>query len=315
MNNQKLFLSEYAIIEFLQKQNKTLSKGDIGIGDDAAVVDIPEGKLVVTTDSLVENVHFKTSWVTPEFLGRKAALTNISDISAMGATPLYALISLIFPKIYFSESFIRSLYKGFKKEFHPLGVSIIGGNISKGESLSVTITVIGRSDNKPLTRTGARVGDLICVTGTLGKAKEELDALMSGRKKKWTLLPPNRLSFAQKLAERQLATSCIDVSDGLSIDLHRLIKASNVGAEIQALARGPLANIDLTLYGGEEYELLFTIPKDRIDECKALSRIEKTPVSIIGEVVDRNNVTLIMKNGKRVLLKPKGWDHASPSTL
>lgn len=293
----------------------------VGIGDDAAVVKIGTTQVVTTTDSLVENIHFKSLWVTPTYLGRKAALTNMSDFSAMGAIPRYALISLILPEKYESEKFLKQLYEGLIAEFSRHIIYIVGGNISAGSELSITVTLFGTMHGKPLTRFGGHAGDVIFCTGYLGEPAYELSRLYSGKQKQMKALPPDRLRFSQQLAQQHLATSAIDISDGLSLDLKRLCAAGRVGAKIieEQLPVSPALLSQKIIYkereqwvlhGGEIYELLFTAPKTKLAKIRKLAEKTSTPVCVIGELLPSSGKIVIeRKNGKTTSLVPQGWDH------
>lgn len=293
---------------------------DIGIGDDAAVLRFNKSRLVATTDSLVEHIHFQTHWVTPTYLGQKAGLTNISDFSAMGAIPKYALVSLILPEIFKTKQFLKKLYKGLSKEFSRHNITIVGGNTSSGKELSITVTLFGYIDCSPITRSGGRAGDLILCTGYLGDAAHELSRLLSGRQKYIKTLPPDRLIFGQQLAQQKIATSTIDISDGLSRDLARLCTASKVGAKIyeKKLPVSPVLLTKIisdkqreewTLHGGEVYELLFTAPKNNAAKIQVLAKKTSTPVCVIGEIDSTKKILIERKNGTISTLIPQGWDH------
>ncbi len=295
--------------------------GGIGVGDDAAVVKTGNNWLVATTDSLIEYVHFKSHWITPEYLGRKAVLSNLSDFSAMGASPRFALVSLILPKKYKTKRFLKKMYVGLTKKFSRHNIIIVGGNTSSGTHLSIVVTLLGIMNHKPLTRSGGHPGDLIFCTGNLGAAAYELSMLLSGKQHRMRVLPPDRLVFAQQLTIRNLASSAIDLSDGLSQSLIRLCAASKVGAKLyeKKLPISPslLAQIVTDkqqdrwiIHGGESYELLFTTPKTKLSEIQKLAEKTSTPVHAIGELLFSGESVLIEKrNGATASLVPKGWDH------
>lgn len=293
----------------------------IGIGDDAAVLPFKINNLVATTDSLIESIHFQIAWITPTYLGQKAALTNVSDFSAMGATPKYALISLILPEVFKTKQFLKNLYEGLSKEFSRHTITIVGGNTSSGKTLNITVTLFGYIDCKPLTRSGGHSGDLILCTGYLGDAAHELSRLLSGQQKHMKTLPPDRLIFSQQLAQQKIATSAIDISDGLSQDLTRLCSASKVGGKIyeKKLPVSPIVlnkNIsdkqkeEWVLHGGEVYDLLFTCPKINLPQILKLAAKTSTPISVIGELLpSTKKVVIEKKNGTTTPLIPHGWDH------
>ncbi|TAJ25387.1 MAG: thiamine-phosphate kinase, partial [Nitrospirae bacterium] len=258
------------------------------IGDDAAVVRLPAGhRLLLTTDLLAEGIHFDLTTATYEDLGYKAAVANLSDIAAMGGTPRHMLVAMALPADR-TVSQIRRLYGGLMKACRQHGVALIGGDTSASRGgLFISVTLTGTAPpGQVLMRDGARVGDFIYVTGTLGDSLAGLNLLTAQRRKnppryERTLMnrhlrPTARIAAGQTLASRGLATAAIDLSDGLSGDLAHLCEQSAVGAEITATAL-PLSpacrayaaahRVDptrLALAGGEDYELLFTVsPKNR----------------------------------------------------
>lgn len=303
------FSSETELINFINFLIPKLGQGT-GIGDDAAVVNTNGKKIVLTTDSLVENIHFKTRWVSPEFLGRKAAVSNLSDIAAMGAWPLYALVSLNLPHNLRSRNFIQKLYRGFDIEFDLTKTKIVGGNITSSEELTITLTLIGEVE-RPLLRSLARVADLIFCTGFLGSADRELNLLLKGQIKQMEYIAPQRIGFGQILAQENLATACIDVSDGLALDLNRLCQASGVGALLyqNKIPKKSGVNIRHALFGGEDYELLFSAAHKNIDNIILVSQKTKTPIFQIGEIKPRHFGIIISHNGHSRKLPAKGWDH------
>jgi thiamine-monophosphate kinase len=283
-------LREFQLIETLHKRYGATGPNVVrGIGDDAAVVTPIKGQeLVVTTDLLAEGVHFDHTTATFQDIGYKAAVASLSDIAAMGAKPDYLLVSLAIPPSR-TASHIQQLYRGLMLACRPHGVELIGGDTSASrQSLFVNIVVIGSVPaGRALTRDGAQVGDLLYVTGTIGDSLAGLRLLSArpGTKRSLPgskpasaqglirrhLRPTPRVSVGQILSAQRLATSAIDLSDGLSGDLRHLCEQSHVGAEIDrdalpissALRRYADMNnvdpVDTALQGGEDYELLFTV--------------------------------------------------------
>lgn len=288
MHRPREFHSESDLVAYLQKLLGNPPGVVVGIGDDAAVIPFGRDNLVVTTDSLVEDVHFRLPWVTPGYLGQKASLVNLSDLAAMGAVPRYALISLIFPKKYLRRDFIEGFYRGLEKHFQKHRVTIIGGNTSRGNNMSITVTLFGTTAH-PLLRSTAQAGDLIWCTGTLGAAAREVSLLEKGKKKHMIHLPPDRVQFAHALANTNCVHACIDISDGLAKDLNTLCIAGKVSATLFA----PVPP------SGEDYELLFTAPQKVSKTIEGVARSTHTPVRRIGA---------IHTEGKR-LLADSGWDH------
>ena len=215
----------------------------LGIGDDCAVFR-PEGSredLLFTTDLTIEDVHFR-SGMSPQFVGAKALARGLSDIAAMGGTPQFCLVSLALPKLSFADGFYRGLLPLAKRHKTVLA----GGDVSRARKFAADIVVCGSAlRGKALRRDGARVGDAIYVSGPLGRAAS----------REYNDLPVPRLVAGRKLLGH--ATACMDLSDGLSIDLHRLCLASRVAAQLTHVPVFPGATLQQALHGGEDYELLF----------------------------------------------------------
>lgn len=225
----------------------------VGIGDDCAVVDSPrDGKpLVLTTDTLVEGVHFRSGWLTPRELGVRAFRAAVSDIASMGARPRYVLLSLEIPSAGqgFGATEALSLVRSLAADARRAGAALVGGNVSGGARTGVTVTVVGEAAGKPLLRSTAKAGDLVFVTGKLGGAAAGWRTLLEsesgrmgredgvrGHRAATTAYrkPPLRLAFAAALAERGLATAMIDISDGLLQDLNHVARASRVAIRVDA---------------------------------------------------------------------------------
>ena len=328
-------LGEFGLIDRLSRKFKHQAKNTVlKIGDDCAVYSSSKNQLV-STDALVENIHFKLSTISPELLGKKAIAVNLSDIAAMGGVPTRVLITLgISKKI--STSFLDNLYKGIYKTCKLYDVELSGGDtVSSPKSFFINITVIGESrKGKLFTRKGAHKGDMIFTTGTLGDSSLGLKLISN---KKWKcssqsrkylidkhLNPIPRLKESQLLVRSSLKiTSMIDISDGLVQDLHHICKQSGTGAIIyeEKLPLSPafskvcidnkLKYLPLILNGGEDYELLFTLPPDGVKKLYRQFQKAKALVTHIGEITKSSNkVSLVRKNGKReVLPKLSGFNH------
>lgn len=310
----------------------------VGIGDDCAVYSGMAGKFqVISTDALIENVHFKRSTTPAKLLGRKALSVNISDIAAMGGTPHLALITLGIPKT-LSLKFLDGLYTGINEVCHEHEIEIAGGDTTASpRHLFINITIVGEVGKGQLvTRSGARPGDKIFVTGTPGESALGLKLLNSPRKQ-WKgdkklqkkmiqahLDPVPRLVESQKLVNSKArVTSMIDISDGLAQDLLHILKAGNVGAVLreewlprsQGLERLATLNklkiMDYILAGGEDYELLFTLKSEDVRKLTSQFNNAKTPVTQIGEVTNHpQKVVLLTSDGKsKSLKKLLGFDH------
>ncbi len=279
----------------------------VGIGDDAAV--LADG-LAVSVDVCVEGTHFRRNFGSLDRLARRAAVGALSDLAAMGARPRALLSSVVVPRSMDDAELMR-IHRGVAKAAAEVGALVVGGNLAVGRELSLTTTVVGHA-RRPLRRRGARDGDAVYVTGPPGDAGLGLLALLAGRSspfcERW--LTP-RAHIEEGLALREVATACVDVSDGLLRDLHHLCTASEVGAEIEveaiprgygfdAEARAMGHDPDEVLLGsGEAYVLLFTAPA-------SLSWGTR-----IGTIVSEPGVFVRDRGGQRVMRPPQGFDHFS----
>jgi len=287
------------------------------IGDDAAVVD---GQ-VLTSDMLVEDVDFTRA--TPlRFIARKALAVNLSDLAAMGAQPQYALLSLALPPWVHERA--DELLTVFAEAAKQHAIEIVGGDFSRGEKLTIAITAIGRVVTRALLRSGAKAGDRVYLSRPVGGSAAGLELLgkdlPSYAEREFAesairrqLDPEPEVALGLALARIEQVTACIDVSDGLSTDLHHLCDASNCGAEIEReripifpdlLTYGPRLGIrvsDVVLHGGEEYALLFTSTLRESDLSTRLGR----PVYAIGRITRERSVVL-KGNGP---LEARGYDH------
>lgn len=299
----------------------------MGIGDDAAVLKPSPGKVfLVTTDVLLEGVHFTLEFTDLHSLGRKALAVNLSDIGGCGGIPTAFLVSLAIPPETEVAS-VQALYKGMMEQARTYGVSLVGGDTSKGKELMISLTLFGEAEEgKVVYRHGAKHGDHIFVTGTLGDSALGLKQLKHGVKEgqpvQQHLDPTPRVKEGSEIARQGLATAMIDISDGLIADLGHILEASNVGAEVQ-LAQLPLSvsyreHIKpyyknpylLALAGGEDYELLFTAPAGSAEGIKKLADDLGTPITPIGEIVEAPaGVTLVGADGKRIPVEQRGHDH------
>jgi len=310
----------------------------VGIGDDVAALRAAGGRLLLATcDVQVAGTHFLPERCDPHRLGRKAAAINLSDIASAGGTPTHFLSSLILPGDC-RVAFLEALYDGLAEEARRFGADVIGGNVSRGEELALDLTLLGEvAEEELLRRDGARVGDLLLVTGSLGLAAAGLHLALDrggatgedpGTASRQAALdafetPVPRVAEARLLAAERCVTAMIDVSDGLAADLNHLCDASGVGVRVvaadlplaeatRAVARGagrdPLA---WALGGGEDYELLFSVPAARAAGLAARVAGETgTAVSVIGELVEAGaGRRLVTADGASVPLAAEGWRH------
>jgi len=300
-----------------------------GIGDDVAVVEMGEKALLITTDILIEDIHFERSWTDPYRLGEKALAVNLSDIAAMGGIPKHFLISLGLPKT-LPFSFVSLFYRGLKKMANRFQVDLIGGDTSLSQKIIINICLIGEGKKGNLLfRNGAKVGDDLYVSGTLGDAALGLKILRdkgAKRKSKGLIdrhLSPNpRIELGQALGKKQIASAMIDVSDGLLSDTLHIMEESKVGARIwenyiplsslyrrwvRTYSKDPYR---IALSGGENYELLFTASPKRKTAILSLARSLNVPITRVGEILpEKEGVRLIRKEGEKILPHRVGFDH------
>ncbi len=311
-------IGEFGLIELIKKKIRNKSKKIVkGIGDDSAVIDFEKNNyLLFTTDALVENVHFSTKYFSPKQIGMKSIEQNASDIAAMGGLPKYALFSIFAPKN-IEVDFIDKLYDGIISKCDKYNLDILGGNISNSTEIIVNMSLIGLVGKKYLAlRSGAKIGDLIFCTGTVGKSAAGLELLkknLKGKSIKHHLEPRCRLDLARKLVKIGI-NSMIDISDGLASEISHICKESKVGAIIHSdpipISKATIEDskkikknpIDLALYGGEDYELVFTASRDKLHNLKKLD------IRPIGEIVDEKYEIRLIKDRKKMKLK-KGFDH------
>ena len=312
-------LGEFGLIRRLTRLIGSRRNVEVGIGDDCAVVRVGGRRLLLTTDALVEGVHFRRSWDRPAGLGRRAFAVNASDIAAMGGRPRYALLSLAAPKTAAAND-LTAMMRGFVAAAAAKGCVLVGGNLAAAPRWMVSVTLIGEPCGKPLLRSGARVGDLVYVSGTLGGAAYAREILLGYRTgtRRETLpfrRPVARLTLGARLARERIASAAIDVSDGLLQDLGHVCEASGVGAVVDP-NRIPYARSlrrlsaekrqTLAMAGGEDYELVFTVPQANAERL-ARARAD-TPIACIGSIVRGSNVRVVGAHGTAA--RPtRGFDH------
>jgi thiamine-monophosphate kinase len=335
--------SETEIISNIRQRARRQSGVITGIGDDAAIVRPAIGKDVIACcDLMVEGVHFRREWAPPKLIGRKALAVTLSDVAAMGGRGRFAMISVALPQDCSSE-FVDQLFEGICELADAFNVSIIGGDTSSSPgSLFLDTMVLGEcAPDRAVTRSGAREGDSIYVTGELGASALGLklleqgirldDRQPSGSAEKTErihreallkhLAPVPRLEIGSTIGERGLATAMIDISDGLSTDLSHILDESRIGAVIQteaipiarcvelfAAGSPDLDPFQLALHGGEEYELLFTCSPQNQAQIAELSRELGLSISRIGGIVADRGLWLEGK-GSRELVEPAGFEH------
>ncbi len=304
----------------------------LGIGDDAAVLDLPDGhELVTTTDALIEGVHFRRDWSKPEDIGWKSLAVNVSDVGAMGARPLGATVSLALPSD-LPVRWVDRFYRGLSQCAVRYGCPVVGGDTVRSPGpIAITVSAHGSvRRGGAVRRSTACPGDLICVTGTLGDSGAGLALLQAGNiAAKWKPLlahhvrPTPPVEAGAALGESGLVSAMMDLSDGLASDLTRLCEASRCGAlvretclPISDAARLAAKALDapashFALFGGEDYQLLFTVPPARFAEIPPLLGPLGITATIVGEIRKGKGPALVSAAGERSPLAPRGFTHFS----
>jgi thiamine-monophosphate kinase len=334
---QAHLMAELGLIDQIRRGQTTRSRGVVlGIGDDCAILRPPAGsEVLVTTDLSLEGRHFRRDLHPSASVGHRCLARGLSDLAAMGATPLAAFLSLALPREMLTTAQGRSWVKGFFAGLQALGkrygVPLAGGDTAESPDglVLADITLIGSAPaGRALRRSGGRAGDLLYCTGQLGGAAAELQSMFAkGRLPRVTstanhpqLFPEPRLAAGASLLKRGFAAACLDLSDGLSKDLGHLCDESDVHAEVEEalLPIHPLAaafnseeTLRLALNGGEDYELLFSAPAD----VRIPARLAGVPITRIGHLTRRRNgadeMTIVRKDGRRESLQRGGWEHFS----
>lgn len=322
-------MREFAIIDTYLRPLAKDCAGAMGLTDDAAFPEIPDGEtLVVSKDAMTAGVHFLAD-DPADSIARKLLRVNLSDLAAKGAAPLGYLLALIVPK-YTPEAWIRAFTKGLAQDQSAYGVPLLGGDISATEGpIVLSLTILGTvPSGQALLRSGARVGDRVAVSGTIGDAALGLRALhhalpVGGAAYKEALaarlhLPSPRMALGRAL--RGIASAAVDISDGLLADAGHVCAASGVGMTLHA-DKVPLSEAarhvleknagqrETVLTGGEDYELLWTLPQEKAAELRALQEAAGCPLTIIGEVTEGDGVTCLDANGAPVQVKQAGFEH------
>jgi len=288
-----------------------------GIGDDCAILRLSAGyELLVTTDLCVENVHFRRAWHPAQVVGHRCLTRGLSDIAAMAGEPLACFLSLGLPAK-LPQVWVNSFLKGLLAQAKRFKVQLAGGDISSATQITADIIVVGQVPRgRALLRSGAQPGDRIFVTGSLGNSASILKQLFAGKKIKPSrsnshFYPTPRIAIGAWLRKHRLATSMIDLSDGLSVDLAHICKESGVSALINA-NQIPIASrgtLELALHGGEDYELLFTARK----QAKVPSKIAGVRTTEVGVIKNLRNyssaIQILGQNGKTSALPQHGWEH------
>ena len=286
-------MNELEIVEWIKQASRRVSTRHArvraprpltGIGDDCAIYSPRAGEdLLFTTDQMIEGVHF-AGGTPPALVGERALARSLSDIAAMGGVPRFCLVALATPADH--EHWIKNFFRGLLRLAKKTGTTLVGGDLACDRKVRCDVMVCGSIERgKALRRSGARVGDAIYVSGRLGKP--------------WDRKIEPRLALGQSLVGR--ATSCMDVSDGLALDLHRLCKESGVAAEVDRVPVARGSDVSRALHGGEDYELLFTMPA-KSKAPKGTTRIGTIVRGKAGAMT-----ATFLSGGKP--LEARGWDH------
>jgi thiamine-monophosphate kinase len=310
--------SEFEFINYIKK-----SHGLKAIGDDCAVLpQDAETDMVVTADMLVEDIDFCLEWKEPEALGYKALAVSLSDIAAMGAAPRWAMLTLAVPEALWRTEFVKHFFDGWTSLAAPHEVDLIGGDISRSPDKFVIDSIACGEVRKghAVLRSGAKAGDAIFISGSLGGAAGGLKVLERRDRRSDVaglidrhLRPKPRIELGKFLNANRIASSMIDVSDGLSSDLHHICEASGVGAEIdrkaipidKGLSRifSEDESLSFALNGGEDFELLFTVAEEKI------SMLENADVNRIGTITKHSEIIELIDGDARSKLYSSGYQH------
>jgi len=300
---------EDEITEWFAKHSKlSASKFPIGIGDDMAEIRLAAGiSVLITTDMLLDGVHFDLRKATLRQVGYKAMAVSLSDCAAMATVPVAAVVAAALPKGFGKEE-LKQLHSGITLAGDRFGCSLVGGDITRWQTkgrFAISVAMLSKAlGNKPVRRCGAKAGDAICVTGSLGGAR-------GGRHLKFE----PRVKEARRIAQQSAVSAMIDISDGLSSDLNRICRASGVGAVIDAeripisdearKSKDPLSSV---LNDGEDFELLFTLSQR---QCRRLLKLwdESVAITRIGTITRARKLRIKRADGRLDDLQPKGYDH------
>ncbi len=323
-------VGEHDLLQLIRRRwGKTTPGLVVGMGDDAAVFELDaQRRGLATCDLLIEEVHFERSWITPKQLGHKALAVNLSDIAAMGGIPRFALISLgVSPRL--PLSWLEEFYQGLGELAERQGVVIAGGDTCSSTKIIINITVLGEvQKDELLLRSGAKVGNQILVTGTLGQAAAGLAILQTNQATttdspliRKQLQPEPRCREARVIAASGLATAMLDLSDGLATDITNLTQASQVGARVW-LNRLPISGYlkerapglgksahDLALCGGEDYELLLSAPPSAVAPLQKALAGCNCPLTVIGEILPAQDGLQLLDAHNNSQLWPQGYQH------
>lgn len=309
-------ISKLGEFGFLERVREWIGAGSapVGFGDDAAVVGVTSGRNVVAaTDAMVEDEHFRWQWSSPADVGWKAVTVNVSDIAAMGAEPRWILVALGAPPDT-PVDVLRGLYEGMDEACRAYGCELVGGDTVRTDKTVVSVTALGEIDGEPMLRSAAKPGDVLAVTGFLGKAAAGLNLLMADDPGNGQDVPAciaaHRRPVARvedgRVLRRGGVLAALDVSDGLASDVRRLSEASGVGVEVTTVPVAPEAQRvaqargwdaeKMTLGGGEDFELLVAAPAELVEDLITIGRVVEDGVWLV-------------RDGVRTAMPEAGWDH------
>lgn len=317
-------ISENRLIQKIKKFEKKRNPVVRGIGDDGAVVNMSSSQYVLVQDAMVEHVHFEFSFLDPYYIGKKIIDVNVSDVLSMGALPLYYLVTIGVPPALSSDK-VEQLYKGMKAASKVFDIILLGGDTVGSANFFIDVSMVGKMATKAyLGRNKSRVGDLIGVTGFLGEAAYGLYLLQTGLREKNDERfikrfrdPVSPFRLWKELIKHGITKAMMDISDGLIIDLERMMSESMVAAHIY-LEDVPIPRIlkkkgmeTLALTGGEDYQFLFTFPPKKLDAVNSLKG-QGHKIFIIGKVL-RGTGVKIFRDGEEISLPTKGYQHFNES--
>ena len=316
------------ILKIAAPSTKNLDGSDVhlGIGDDAALLRPSRGhQIILTCDWFLEGTHFLRGKHPPDSVGWKSLARALSDVAAMGGVPRYFLLSMALPESH-TGRWLDAFLSGMRRASREFACTLVGGDTTRRQEILVNVTVVGEIRNAhAVLRSGARAGDILCVTGRLGEAELGLRLLKRGATRHRScnhllgkhLYPQPRLAVGRWLAEKHLATSMMDLSDGLSSDLPRLCAASGVGADVEseklpivqlssAVRGSGVDSMQLALHGGDDYELLFSVRPSRVNMLP--KTLHGVPLTAIGRITGQRELILLRQKGRERQLRPGGWD-------
>ena len=319
--------AEFDLIRKLTEQAEDLpDEVLVGTGDDCAV--LSAGPLAVTSDQSIEGVHFRREWLTPTEIGYRAGVAALSDLAACAADPLALLLTMGLPAEALRDGTAENIQDGVREAGRPFGAAVIGGDVSRSPGpIFLDVIALGRAPT-PVLRSGARPGDQLWVSGTLGASAAALEAFSAGQRpdpdlRKAFAHPVPRVKEALWLAERGVLHAMIDISDGLAGDAHHLAAASGVAVVLDA-ASLPIAEAvpkgrsaqSLALSGGEDYELCFAAPPGRVESVADTFEADfGVSLTRIGRVVEGEGLSLDLGGGILESIEPAGYDHLSRGPL